>query len=62
MNEEFLKTLEDNTNEHGLPVFDLFTWQNINTKYIDPDTSLPMSKRAKVMIDTMIHFLSLIHI
>jgi len=56
MNEELLKIYEDNTNEYGLPVFDLFTWQNINTKYIDPDTSLPMSKRAKVMIDTMIHF------
>ena len=39
-----------------MPVFDLFTWQNINTQYLDPDTSLPMSKRAKVMIDTMIHF------
>jgi len=56
MNEELLKIYEDNTNEFGLPVFDLFTWQNLNTKYIDPDTSLPMSKRAKVMIDTMIHF------
>ena len=57
MNEELLKIYEDNTNEFGLPVFDLFTWQNINTKYIDPDISLPMSKRAKVMIDTLIHFL-----
>ena len=56
MNEELLKIYEDNTNEYGLPVFDLFTWQNINTKYRDPDTSLPMSKRAKVMIDTLIHF------
>ena len=56
MNEELLKIYEDNTNEFGLPVFDLFTWQNLNTKYIDPDPSLPMSKRAKVMIDTMIHF------
>ena len=56
MNEELLKTYEDNTNEYGLPVFDLFTWQNLNTKYLDPDTSLVMSKRAKVMIDTMIHF------
>jgi len=56
MNEELLKIYEDNTNEFGLPVFDLFTWQNLNTKYIDPDASLPMSKRAKVMIDTMIHF------
>ena len=56
MNEELLKIYEDNANEYGLPVFDLFTWQNLNTKYIDPDTSLPMSKRAKVMIDTMIHF------
>jgi len=56
MNEELLKIYEDNTNEFGLPVFDLFTWQNLNTKYIAPATSLPMSKRAKVMIDTMIHF------
>ena len=56
MNEELLKIYEDNTNEYGLPVFDLFTWQNLNTKYLDPDISLPMSKRAKVMIDTMIHF------
>ena len=56
MNEELLKIYEDNTNEYGLPVFDLFTWQNLNTKYVDTDTSLPMSKRAKVMIDTMIHF------
>ena len=56
MNEELLKIYEDNTNEYGLPVFDLFTWQNLNTKYLDPDTSLVMSKRAKVMIDTMIHF------
>jgi len=56
MNKELLKIFEDNTNQYGLPVFDLFTWQNINTKYIDPDTSLPMSKRAKVMINTMIHF------
>ena len=54
MNEELLKIYEDNTNEYGLPVFDLFTWQNLNTKYLDPDTSLVMSKRAKVMIDTMI--------
>ena len=56
MNEELLKIYEDNTNEFGLPVFDLFTWQNLNTKYVDTDMSLPMSKRAKVMIDTMIHF------
>jgi len=56
MNEELLKIYEDNTNEYGLPIFDLFTWQNLNTKYLDPDISLPMSKRAKVMIDTMIHF------
>ena len=56
MNEELLKIYEDNVNEYGLPVFDLFTWQNLNTKYVDTDTSLPMSKRAKVMIDTMIHF------
>jgi len=56
MNEELLKIYEENTNEFGLPVFDLFTWQNLNTKYVDPDTSLPMSKRAKVMIDTLIHF------
>ena len=56
MNEELLKIYEDNTNEFGLPVFDLFTWQNLNTKYVDTDISLPMSKRAKVMIDTMIHF------
>ena len=28
MNEELLKIYEDNTNEYGLPVFDLFTWQN----------------------------------
>jgi len=56
MNEELLKIYEDNTNEYGLPVFDLFTWQNLNSQYLDPDTSLPMSKRAKVMIDTMIHF------
>ena len=34
MNEELLKIYEDNVNEHGLPVFDLFTWQNLNTKYI----------------------------
>ncbi len=56
MNEELLKIYEDNVNEYGLPVFDLFTWQNLNTKYVDTDMSLPMSKRAKVMIDTMIHF------
>jgi len=56
MNEELLKIYEDNTNEYGLPVFDLFTWQNLNTKYVDTDMSLPMSKRAKVMIDTLIHF------
>ena len=48
MNEELLKIYEDNTNEFGLPVFDLFTWQNLNTKYIDPDTSLPMSKRRRL--------------
>ena len=35
MNEELLKIYEDNTNEYGLPVFDLFTWQNINTQYLD---------------------------
>ncbi len=56
MNEELLKIYEDNINEFGLPVFDLFTWQNLNTKYVDTDISLPMSKRAKVMIDTLIHF------
>ena len=61
MNEELLKIYEDNTNEFGLPVFDLFTWQNLNTKYVDSDTSLPMSKRAKVMIDTLIHFFEKYH-
>ena len=56
MNEALLKIFEENTNEFGLPIFDLFTWQELNRQYQDPDVSLPMSKRAKVMIDTMIHF------
>ena len=56
MNEELLKIFEGNTNEYGLPVFDKFTWGNLCSQYLDPDKSLPMSKRAKEMIDTMIHF------
>ena len=53
---ELLKIYEENTDELGLPIFDKPRWQMLVNQYINPDKSLPMSKQAKDMIDTMIEF------